>query len=409
VRVFPFLRDARVMLDHALALDPRDSRGYAERGYVNAFSDVAAAETDYRKALELNPSDAQAAEGLAEVLNLNPARRGESLQLIERARQLDPLEPRLEVTKATFLFFGRSDLTGAEKLLKNALQRDPLYEPALSRLAELYWQQRRYAEGIKIAEQVLAMDTEAIQPRQILASLYLDIQDIEAANDVMRTARASNPALRAAVLLAQRKWTEAGEQAHLAAQLGTISPAGEGMAVAALRLQARTTRQYLRTIDLLSDRSHTEWDAADQPIVRDAPSLYFNVVGLGDLLIQAGHDGRGRKLLESSLVSMDRDEAAYATGGFWHYQMRPLALALLGRHEEAIAQLQRATAEAATMTAWWYWFEQEPAYAAMREDPRFKAMLAAARNKAQQERAELQRLRANGLVPARGKSVTAET
>jgi TolB-like protein/DNA-binding winged helix-turn-helix (wHTH) protein len=403
------LRDARVILDHALTLDPRDSRGYAERGYVNAFSDIAAAETDYRKALELNPSDAQAAEGLAEVLNLNPARLGEALQLIERARHLDPLEPRLDVTKATFLFLRRSDFTGAEKLLKNALQRDPMYEPALSRLAELYWQQRRFAEGIKIAEQVLAMDTEAIQPRQILISLYLDIEDIDAADDVLRSAHGSNPALRATVLLAQRKWPEAGEKAYLAAQLGTIAPAGEVMAVAALRMQARTTREYLRTIDLLADRSHTEWDAADQPIVRDAPGLYFNVVGLGDLLIQSGHDERGRKLLESSLAAMDRDEAAYGMGGFWHYQMRPLAMALLGRHEEAIAQLQRATAEAATMTAWWYWLEQEPAYAAMREDPRFKAMLAGARNKAQQERTELQRLRANGLVPNRGKPMSAGT
>jgi predicted Zn-dependent protease len=245
------------------------------------------------------------------------------------------------------------------------------------------------------------MDAEAIQPRQILSFLYLEVQDLEAAEAVIRSAPASNPHLRAVLLLAQRKWSAAGDQAYLAASLGTIARVGEPVAVAALRLQARASRKYLRAIDLLSDRSHTEWDAADQPIVRDSPSLYSNAVGLADLLIQSGHAERGRKLLDACLAAMDRDEAAFATGRYWHRQMRPLALALLGRQEEAITQLQRATAERSTEASWWYYFEMEPAYASLHEDPRFKAMLTAARNKAREEREALQRMRANGLVPNR--------
>ena len=41
------------LLARALALKPDSSSAYAERGYVNAFSNLSAAEADYRKALEL--------------------------------------------------------------------------------------------------------------------------------------------------------------------------------------------------------------------------------------------------------------------------------------------------------------------------------------------------------------------
>ncbi|MEP6885217.1 MAG: tetratricopeptide repeat protein [Gammaproteobacteria bacterium] len=396
------LRDARGLLDQALTLDAKDSRAYAVRGYVNAFSDVAAAEADYRKALELNPSDAQACEGLAGVLNENPARRAEVLMLIDRARKLDPLEPRLDVVKATFLFYTRGDLDGAEKLLKNALQRDPLNEPALSRLAEVYWKQGRYAEGIKTAEQVVAADSDAIQPRTVLYYLYLDIQDLKSAENIARAAPSPSPALMAALYLAQKKWVEAGNQTLRAESIGAITAVGEPITIAALRMNARATKQYARAIDLLTERSQTEWDVAGQPIVRDSSSVYSNVVGLGDMLIQAGQVNRGRRLLEATLTAMDREEATFGTGRLWNYPMRLVALGLLGRTEATIAELQRSMTERLILSSW-YFLELEPAFANVRQDSRFQEVLVAARNRAAGERKALARFVANGLVPDRTK------
>lgn len=103
-----------------------DTKAAAEHA---ARAASAAAEADCRKALELNPSDAQAYEGLANVLNENPPRRAEVLMLIDRARKWDPLESRLDGVKAAFLFHTRGDLDGAEKLLTNALQRDHSTNP----------------------------------------------------------------------------------------------------------------------------------------------------------------------------------------------------------------------------------------------------------------------------------------
>lgn len=399
------LRDSRGLLDQALTLDPKDSRAYAARGYLSGFTDVAAAEADYRKALELNPSDAQAYEGLANVLNENPARRAEVLMLIDRARKLDPLEPRLDVVKAAFLFYTRGDLDGAEKLLKNALQRDPLYEPALSKLAEVYWLQGRYSEGIKTAEQVVAADIDAIQPTTVLYYLYFEIRDLKSAENILRSAPSPSPALMAALFLAQKKWVEAGNQSLRAASLGAITAAGEPTTVAALRMGARATKRYAQAIDLLTERSQTEWDVAGQPIVRDWSSVYSNVVGLADMLIQAGDVTRGRRLLEATLAAMDREETTFGTGRLWIYQMRSVALALLGRNEEAIAAiLQQATGKPLGISAGWFFLELEPAFLNIRQDPRFQEVLVAAHDRAAAERKAVARMVASGLMPDRSKS-----
>ena len=207
----------------------------------------------------------------------------------------------------------------------------------------------------------------------------------------------------ASLYLAEKKWVEAGNQALRAASLGTITPVGEPLSIAALRMHARATKHYLRAIDLLTERSHTEWDAADQPIVRDSSSVYCNVVGLADMLIQGGQVSRGRRLLEATLAAMDREEADFGTGSLWHHQMRSLALALLGRNDETIAELQRSVTERLGLVSWWYNLELEPAYANVRRDPKFQDILAVARERAAGAREALAKLVASGLVPDRTK------
>ncbi len=400
-------RAALALLDHALALNARSSRAYAERGYVNAFSDLAVAETDYRKALELNPSDVQALEELAAVVYENPVRRGEALTLIDRALKLDPLEPRLDVVKAVYLCYGRSDCAGAEKLLQDALRLNPLFVPALERLAEVYWSSGRFAEAIKIAEQVVAADPTAAQPRQVLQNLYLEVQDLDAAEQVTRAVPPANPVLMAALLLAQGRLSAAGLQSYRALALGAITPIAEPLPIAALRLRARITGQYRQAISVLAERSQTEWDTADQPTVHDPSSGYMNVVGLADLLIQSGQAVRGRRLLEATLAAMDHEATALGRGTLWQHPMRPVALALLGRNDEAIAELRSTLVTRYELNDAWYFLGLEPAYEQLRKDPRFQDIVRVAREHAARERRALAQLRADRIVPDRSRNSTA--
>ena len=395
------LRMALGSLDHALALDAHASHAYTVRGYIYAFSDLASAEADLRKALELDANDVQALEELAAVIYQNPARSSESLALIDKALKLDPLESRLEVVKATYLLYGRSDADGAEKLLQDALRRSPLSELALARLAEVYWIQGRFADGIRISEQVIALDATAEQARQILQGLYLDVGDLRAAQQIALAAARPNPAQLAEQLLAKGDWQAASQQAYRAMALGEITQVGEPMTIAAIRMQAHTTGQYRQAIAVLSERSQTEWDAADQPLVRDPSGLYLNVVGLADMLIQSGQAPRGRRLLEATLAAMDREARDFGRGALWQHQMRPVALALLDRNDEVFAELRSVVVEHYALNGWWYYLQDEPAYVKLRPDPRFQAILRVAREHAGHERQALAQLRASKLVPDR--------
>jgi hypothetical protein len=91
---------------------------------------------------------------------------------------------------------------------------------------------------------------------------------------------------------------------------------------------------------------------------------------------------------------MDHEARDFKTGDLWHRQMRPVVLALLGRNEEAIKELQRSAAEHLGLQDWWYCAELEPSFAPLRKDARFQTMFAAVTQHAEAERAAVDRLRA---------------
>ena len=97
------LRHGKELVAKALELDPENGDAYLERAHLAAFDDLSAAEADYRRGLELSPNSAPGYAGLAALLYENPARRDEALELLDRARRIDPLEPAYDVTKAVFL------------------------------------------------------------------------------------------------------------------------------------------------------------------------------------------------------------------------------------------------------------------------------------------------------------------
>ena len=100
--------EAKLLIERALTLDPDNAQAYIERGYLRAFSfsDPAGAEKDLRRGIELNPNSARGYAGLATVLYDDPRRRDEALAMVERAQQLDPLEPELRRPKGEISFYG---------------------------------------------------------------------------------------------------------------------------------------------------------------------------------------------------------------------------------------------------------------------------------------------------------------
>jgi TolB-like protein/DNA-binding winged helix-turn-helix (wHTH) protein len=395
------LHEGERLLQQALALNARDSRAYVERAYLTAFRDTAAAEKDYRRALELNPSDAEAYEGLAVILADQPPRRAEAVSAIDQARKLDPLEPRLDVIKATMIHYGRGDTDGAAELLEAALRRNPLYEPALARLAEVRLAGGHRAEAINLAEQVIASDPQADHARHILQYTYLDLDELAAAKSVAALSGNTDAGSQSVMRLYAHDFQRAAALVYSAAASNTLSPDSEIVGTGAIRIAARKDGQFERAAAFFTQRGAIKWDESGKLVQGDVTSLQLNAVSLADMLLQMGETVRARQLLEASLDAMDRDEREYQRGAGWYSLMRPVALALLGRNDAAIAVLSNPAFAGHASEDFWYRFELEPAFAPLRNDPRFVALHAQLRAHAQAERAALQRLRAQGLVPNR--------
>ena len=127
----------RELVEKALSLEPLSGDAYLQRAHMATFENLSDAEKDYRRGLELSPNSAKGYAGLAAVVYETPSRRDEALELIDRARKLDPLEPGHDVFKALILWLERADLQGANALLVDALKRKPGYAPTLAWLGGL--------------------------------------------------------------------------------------------------------------------------------------------------------------------------------------------------------------------------------------------------------------------------------
>ncbi len=109
----------------ALEIDDTVSEAHAQLGFATMFydHDWARAEKEFRRAIELNPSNANAHRGLAQYF-LSNARFDDALAEIEKARQLDPVSVGINFDQGWFLHFARKPDEAIAHLLR-ALDMDP--------------------------------------------------------------------------------------------------------------------------------------------------------------------------------------------------------------------------------------------------------------------------------------------
>ena len=394
------LRRGQELVTKALELDPDNGEAYLQRAHLGAFADLTAAEADYRRGLELSPNAANGYAGLATVLYETPSRRNEALEMLDRARKLDPLEPGYDVTKAVFLFYERSDVKGANSLLVNVLERSPNYLPALVRLCEVRaFGMEREADGVLYCERALALDPLSVEARQHLIHAYLDVGDVAAAEQIASGTGPDLTVPQVRIALFKREWERAGEIAYDSLQGRTASPSAMGSVLMAIRMHARATGDFERARIALEEVADIEWDAAGRPSLTGGSPIRDAPIALADMLISGGHHEQGRRLLAAILARMNYEINETGRSEHWYYGWHPIALALNGDREAAIAMLERAFASNAAMTDRRY--KTEPAFEGIRKDPRFQTLVRKAREHMDEQRRELDRMRAEGLVPDR--------
>jgi TolB-like protein/cytochrome c-type biogenesis protein CcmH/NrfG len=389
--------EAGVLLERALALDPRNAQAYVERGYLRADTDLKGAEQDYRKAIELDPNSARAYEGLAAIVFQDPRRRDEVPRLLEKARVLDPLDPKYEVLKAKFLMYGRSDLVGAGAVLSSVVARYPVYVPALTLLAEVHRVTGRSAEAVMYDEQALKLDPLYRWARLALVNSYADVGDFDAARQVAAEAPHQLPVDRIRLMIHDGDWHAAAEAAYDALDKGTMPLLNEPWLLLALRTDAHATGQFQRLRAVLERQTGVTWSAQGVPTLPTELGVASSTLGLADSLIASGERDKGTRLLRACIADMNYVVHDLRRGEFWYVGDEAIAQALLGDRKATLAALKRAANVSYTIGG----LMDDPAFKPISNDPEFQLLQRRFREQMATERAKLDRLRAEGRVPPR--------
>jgi eukaryotic-like serine/threonine-protein kinase len=134
----------------ALQLDPTLARPHVVLGVTEMEYDFdfAGGEAEYKKALELDPSDAIAHSWYAQDLAWIGGREQEAGYEINRARQLDPLSVIIKVNVGEVYMWARQ-YDKAISECKKVANEDPTFAETHSCLAMAYWAKHMYPQAIE--------------------------------------------------------------------------------------------------------------------------------------------------------------------------------------------------------------------------------------------------------------------
>jgi serine/threonine protein kinase/tetratricopeptide (TPR) repeat protein len=143
-----FLPKAKAAAQKAIEIDDTLAEAHAELGFIIFWYDWNwnTAETQLKRALELNPNDADTHLFYAHLLS-NTGRHAEGLAEIKHARELDPLNLRTSALEGQFLIHaGRTDEALAR--LQKTLELDPNFWFAHMFASSAYIEKGMFAEAV---------------------------------------------------------------------------------------------------------------------------------------------------------------------------------------------------------------------------------------------------------------------
>ena len=362
---------ARAAIDRALEVDP--ALGEAWVAKARLVSDADQAGRMYRRGLRLKPNYTEGSIYYYDFLMANN-RGSEAIDVIDRARKLEPGSAGLLWLQAEALMAARSDVDGSQRLLRKVLEMDGGKEIATVPLALLLQHYRgQFAEAMRLfrgrpADSFL---------RASMAILYLDMDEPQAAIDVWNGA---DPPPGFQLILVSQYQRDTTQAAQLARQLFAASRADiYGLAAPAIRDQAVASGDYAAALAVL-EPAYASRPGAHAPVTLDHD---FSIV-FAHLLILSGQEERGRRLARAVLVSLDADEIGRPA--HWFSRQRAQLFAMLGEDGKAIDELA-ASQQLNLWSRWWYTGEVDPVFAHLRGDPRFAALVANARRQRATQRA----------------------
>lgn len=164
-------RQAEEAATKALQLDSGLGEAYSALGYVKHFNwDWTAAEQNHKRAIELNPSYANAHNFYASYL-MSRGRIDESIAASNRARELDPFSLSISAQRG-FLFENARRYDEAIEQLRNVIAMDSNHYQALWILGHTYAANKQFDEAVAAAEKAVAVSERTPGALGILGLAY---------------------------------------------------------------------------------------------------------------------------------------------------------------------------------------------------------------------------------------------
>ncbi len=375
------------LYERALQLDPTLGEVWIERARL--LQDNARAEELYRKGLALSPNYGVGYMRYSELL-MSQGRNGEAIEMIDRARHIDPMTPQLHARKGFLLFVQHGDVAGAEALMREALEIDPDFQIALLSLADSrYRWSGEFAEGVSLAERAIALNPDDDSARTTAAMMYLDLDDPQAAEHVLHGVRARSDA---DVDLAKYR-RDVRRAAGIAYGLsddddfdsGPYAPLAEAICDAAVQ-----SGDFARAVVWLESKYASGESSLPR---RRGVSIAYAVT-----LKFAGDAERSGRVARSLLATLEAEGVGRPKN--WFGREQAAIFAVLGDDAKAMELLEDSQ-RMRHFARWWYTGEIDPLYEHLHADPRFKALAARAKEHRAQQRALLEEMRNKGVVPRR--------
>jgi serine/threonine protein kinase/TolB-like protein/Tfp pilus assembly protein PilF len=143
-----FVSKSKAAAEKALELDPTLARPHADLGLIKMQHDwdFSGGEAEFRKAFELDPSDATAHQWFSQSLSYI-GRAQEAIEEGTRAHQLDPLSPIIGYARAEAYTYSRQ-FDQAIEIDRKVIADNPTFGVAHLGVALAYWGERNYPQLI---------------------------------------------------------------------------------------------------------------------------------------------------------------------------------------------------------------------------------------------------------------------
>ena len=361
----------RAALDRALELNPALGEAWITKARL--IADPAEADRMFRHGLQLKPNYSVGSMFYS-VFLVEHGRAGEAIDIIDRARRLDPMSPTLLWLQADALMISRSDVAESERLLRQALDMEGGIGVAAAPLAtSLQAHHGQFAEGIRLFQRL----PDQANMRARMAMLYLDMDDVEAADRVWKEA---DPAPTFQLMVISQYRRDTGNAAQIGRNmLGAQREELYALAAQSIRDDALATGDMTAALRTLEPAYAAHLSRRTMPTADHEFAIVF-----AHVLILSGQAERGRKLARELLVSLDGDEIGRPA--HWFSRERAQLFAMLGEDDKAIDELT-SSQRLNHWSRWWYTGEIDPVFAHLRQDPRFVALAGRARAQRAAQRA----------------------